>query len=552
MNALLHAILPKVDCREMFGTKNNWFAMGIMEQLDVDNGPEFIGKDLDDATAQLGIILERLPVRTPWYKSSMERWFRSQNTQLIHTLPGTTFSNVIERGGYPSERYAFISVSGLLHILHIFHLDYYAQEWHEGKNCIPAKRWMESMEAGFVPPFHHSARDVRLLLYPGEDRTIQHIGIEFETLVYQSNELQALRSLLDKKGLSREVRIKYSPGDISAIYVKDDHIRHKWLRVPERNPAYSHKLSLWKHRIIRKNVLHEKGEVDIEALAEAKYRIQQIVAEEFITTKKGRGRKTTARFLEIGTDSIPSTLPDDNNASDEDINSNATTDDAPADAPSEAPTDSTPDDATTPDTVPADVPSEAPTDSTPDDATTPDTVPTDESSEAPTDSTPDDAATPDTVPADALSEAPTDSTPDDATTPDTIPADALSEAPTDSTPDDATTPDTVPADALSEAPTDSTPDDATTPDTVPADALSEAPTNGAATPDDVPAETPTDDTVTPDSTPADAPSEAPQTPSVPAEKIDDDDDDDDFDTTGWSSDYGLPQRSPYSSQENPQ
>jgi hypothetical protein len=256
------------------------------------------------------------------------------------------------------------------------------------------------------------------------------------------------------------VRVKYNPGDISAIYVKDDHIRHKWLRVPERNPAYSHKLSLWKHRIIRKNVLHEKGEVDIEALAEAKYRIQQIVAEEFITTKKGRGRKTTARFLEIGTDSIPSTLPDDNNASDEDINSNATTDDAPADAPSEAPT--------------------------------------------------------------------------------------------DSTPDDATTPDTIPADALSEAPTDSTPDDATTPDTVPADALSEAPTNGAATPDDVPAETPTDDTVTPDSTPADAPSEAPQTPSVPAEKIDDDDDDDDFDTTGWSSDYGLPQRSPYSSQENPQ
>jgi putative transposase len=91
-SCLLHAILPKEDVRARYGTQHPWLAYGLPETLVVDNGPEFVGRDLDDACGQLGIVIERTPVRQPWYKGSIERHFRTHNTGLVHTLPGTTAS----------------------------------------------------------------------------------------------------------------------------------------------------------------------------------------------------------------------------------------------------------------------------------------------------------------------------------------------------------------------------------------------------------------------------------------------------------------------------
>lgn len=303
MNCMLHAILPKPDTTALYETSNTWAAYGLPEKLVVDNGREFIGRDLDDACAQLVIILERLPVRTPWFKGSVERFFRTNNTGLIHTLPGTTFSNILERGDYDPLKHACISLVAFWKLLHVFLLDYYAQNWNEGRGCIPAKRWHEDVQRGFVPALHTSAEETRLLLYPGNTRTLQRSGIDFEALRYQSPNLARLRVTIPR---GTEVSLKYDPGDINTLYVFDPNAR-QWLPVPAVDQAYTQGLSLWKHRIIRSYVLREKGAVDIAALAAAKQKIQQIAAEEFALTKKGRGRKTAARFLDVGTQPAPGT-----------------------------------------------------------------------------------------------------------------------------------------------------------------------------------------------------------------------------------------------------
>jgi putative transposase len=309
MHCLRHAILPKPDTRQVYGTVHPWRAYGLPEKLVVDNGPEFIGHDLDDACAQLGIILERMPVRTPWFKGSVERFFRTQNTSLIHTLPGTTFSTILERGDYDPFHHACISLSAFWKLLHVFLLDYYAQKWHAGRGCIPARRWQEAVQAGFVPALHTSAEETRLLLYPRDTRTLQRSGIDFEALRYQSPDLARLRSLLPKGTV---VSLKYDPDDISALYICDPTASGSaphWLRVPAVDQTYTQGLSLWKHRIIRQYVLREQGAVDIVALAAAKQTIQQIVAEEFRMTRKGRGRKTAARLLDHGMPPAPGPAP---------------------------------------------------------------------------------------------------------------------------------------------------------------------------------------------------------------------------------------------------
>ncbi|GAB4192776.1 MAG: hypothetical protein OHK0022_07140 [Roseiflexaceae bacterium] len=296
-SCLLHGILPKGDVQTRYETANPWLAYGLPETLIVDNGKEFTGRDLEDACGQLGIILERMPVRTPWFKGAVERFFRTNNTGLIHSLPGTTFSNVLERGDYDVFQHACISLTAFWKLLHVFLLDVYAQDWHSGIDAIPSRRWQESIQAGFLPAFHTSAEETRILLMRTDERVVQRAGIEFEGLFYRSPDLARLRSVLPQD--NQRVHFKYDPADIGMLYVSDP-IEHRWLRVEAAEPTYARGLSLWKHRIIWRYTQAQKREVDIVALAAAKEHIRRIVAEEFALTRKSKGRKTAARFLDVG------------------------------------------------------------------------------------------------------------------------------------------------------------------------------------------------------------------------------------------------------------
>jgi len=315
-NCLLHCILPKQDCQKIYGTKHSWPVYGLPETLIVDNGKHYICRHLENSCGQPGINVEEMPVKTPWFKARIERFFRTNNTGLIHSLPGTTFSNIIERGDYDSQKYACISLDGFMELLHVFLLDKYAQEWHDGiggSGGIPAKLWEENLQSGFIPCLHEDARGLRFILYPGEYRTIQNTGIDFESLRYQHTSLTPIRSRLEKKKKVSKgkkddekeeqsednlVHIKYNPADLGTIYVYDDE-KHTWLDIPAIDQKYSKGLSIWKHRIIRKYLLKRKKVVNIYELAAAKQHMQEIVEREYALTRKSRGRKKGARFLGV-------------------------------------------------------------------------------------------------------------------------------------------------------------------------------------------------------------------------------------------------------------
>jgi len=109
MRCLLHAILPKEDAQARYGTTHGWPVYGLPETLVVDRAPHLVGGDLADACGQLGIVLEPSPAGRPWFKGAIERQFRTHNTGLVHGLPGTTFSNVLQRGEYDAAGMACIN-----------------------------------------------------------------------------------------------------------------------------------------------------------------------------------------------------------------------------------------------------------------------------------------------------------------------------------------------------------------------------------------------------------------------------------------------------------
>lgn len=294
MECLYHSIRPKENVRKTYGTEQDWIAYGIPFELNVDNGKEFIGRDLDDACQSLGITLNRLPVKTPYFKAAVERMFGTLNTGLLHGLPGTTFSSVHQKGDYNSLKQACISLSELDKMIHIFLLDIYAESFHQGLEGIPARRWEDSLQHGFFPRVPSSLEELRILLGRVAYRTIQPGGIRLFSLRYQSSELVPLRTRLKKQ----QAKIKYNPADISRIHVYDPD-ENDYLEVPALAQNYTQGLSLWKHEVIRNFVLSEQDKVDIAALGRAQRKIQEIV-ERSLRQKSTRTRSTIARWQGSG------------------------------------------------------------------------------------------------------------------------------------------------------------------------------------------------------------------------------------------------------------
>jgi putative transposase len=299
MECLYHSIRPKGNVKELYGTEHDWIAYGVPSTLVIDNGREFVGKDLQDACLLLGITIERNPVKSPYLKAGVERLNRTANTMFFHTLPGTTFSNVQKRGDYDSMKQACIYLSEIDKLMHLFIVDKYAERFHRGLGGIPARRWELARESGFEPRVPESADQLKILLSRVEFRNVWHYGVDFESIRYNdpgNADLALLRTRLKGK----QTKIKYHPGDLSYINVYDP-FENRYIELKATDPyqEYIHDLSLWKHRVIRDAVLEEQRTVDPVALGRTKRKMQAIV-DAAQKRKRASTRKREARWNTSG------------------------------------------------------------------------------------------------------------------------------------------------------------------------------------------------------------------------------------------------------------
>lgn len=128
------------------------------------------------------------------------------------------------------------------------------------------------MQFSFSPRVPPNAEELFILLGRVSHRAIQHYGVRFQSLRYNSPDLITLRTRLKGK----KVKLKYHPADLSCLYVYDP-FDNRYIKVPALDQEYTRDLSLWKHRIIRRAARDEYGSVDLVALGRAKRKIQEIV-----------------------------------------------------------------------------------------------------------------------------------------------------------------------------------------------------------------------------------------------------------------------------------
>jgi len=291
MRALRNAILPKTYIRERYShIENDWLAFGIPMSIVCDNGLEFHSNLLKQMCMELDIELQYCPKHEPWYKGAVERFLGTLNRAVCHTLPGTTFSNITERGDYDSVKHAKVTLKEIVSLVHEWIIDIYSQSIHKTTLRTPSGLWSEGLNT-VEPLLPESLDKLNFILTREATRVLSHKGIEINNLFYNSNDLW---SLITRKQESYPVTVRYDAENVGYIWIYDERVGD-YIKVPCTMPEYAEGLSLRNHNHIRK-LLWDKGksEQNEEKLLIAKDKFARR-QEELSKNKSLRVRQKTAR-----------------------------------------------------------------------------------------------------------------------------------------------------------------------------------------------------------------------------------------------------------------
>lgn len=268
---------------------NEWRAHGLPRYIVPDNAAEFHADGLILAFNELGIEVLFPRSRGPEKKGGIERFFRTMALDLIHRLPGTTFSNPRDRGDYPSEKLACLTLARLEEILTLWIVDRYHQRSHRGLNGrTPAQAWKDG-ELQRSPRLPIDLDALECILAHRANVRLHHYGLEVDGQQYHSEELVELRLRL---GNEARVDVRFRD-DLGHVWVRDP-LRNTFVLIPNKDKRMSG-VSRDLYAAARARAREETGRLtDPKAVLEA-YRQIMADVEEAKKSNKLRKRRYAAQ-----------------------------------------------------------------------------------------------------------------------------------------------------------------------------------------------------------------------------------------------------------------
>jgi putative transposase len=256
---LSHSVLSKDGWLAQRDIDAVWPVFGIPATLHLDNAKEFRSEALKRGCEQYGIAIHHRPVRTPHYGGHIERLIGTMMGK-VHLLPGTTFSNVQEKGDINPEKTAAMTLAEVERWLGHAIAGVYHRELHRGIGTTPLAAWERGISGDGITPGRGepaAVADPRRFLIdflPIERRKIRRDGIRLHNITYWADVLSTWIGQPD------EVIIRCDPRDLSRIYLLAPDgiyydIGYRDLGLPP--------ISLWEQRLAVKR-LREEGRLQID------------------------------------------------------------------------------------------------------------------------------------------------------------------------------------------------------------------------------------------------------------------------------------------------
>ena len=278
---LAHMVTDKRAWLERLGVEVPWPMAGKPGELYLDNAAEFKSEALRRGCEEHGITLRYRPPGRPHYGGIVERVIGTL-MEMVHELPGTTFSNPAQRGSYDSEARAVLTVAELEKWLALAVASYHGQV-HGTTGQTPQARWAAGIEHG-TPTTVANETAFLVDFLPVIRRTLSRTGFVIDHVRYFSDALKpwiARRDRLDRFVIRRD------PRDISRIWVLAPD-GASYLPVPYRTLSHP-AVSVWEHRAAVQR-LREQGraQVDEEMLFRMVEQMRTLTNTAASTTRKAR------------------------------------------------------------------------------------------------------------------------------------------------------------------------------------------------------------------------------------------------------------------------
>ena len=279
---LAHAACDKRPSLERLDVEMNWPMSGKPKLLYLDNAAEFKSEALRRGCEQHGIQLSYRPPGLPHFGGIVERIIGTA-MQMIHELPGTTFSNPNQRGKYDSDGMAALTLRELERWLTLA-IGAYHGSVHGSLLQPPEALWADAVARSGTPAIVTHATAFLVDFLPVIRRTLTRTGFVIDHIHYYAD---ALKPWIARRGSLPPFLIRRDPRDISRIWVLEPDEK-QYLEIPYRTLSHP-AITLWEQRQALAS-LRQLGreQVDEAALFSMIRQMRDIVDTAQHTTRKAR------------------------------------------------------------------------------------------------------------------------------------------------------------------------------------------------------------------------------------------------------------------------
>jgi len=263
--------------------ETDWPISGKPVILHTDNGKEFKSKALRAGCLLHGIEIQYRPVARPHYGGVVERVMRTFMAKIHDEIPGTTRSNVKERGKYPAEKLACMTRNEFEQWLLWAIADYHASV-HRSLGEPPIERLRYGLEHVQRPAPVANPKAFVTDFLPILTRRLGRTGFQLFNISYYDAKLDYY--IVRRQQWPAGLEIRWDPRNLRYIWMKRPD-GPGYIEVPYRdltNPD----LSEWELKWIRKDLHDKKQRVNEWLIMKASRARRKLVQDASIKSKRAR------------------------------------------------------------------------------------------------------------------------------------------------------------------------------------------------------------------------------------------------------------------------
>lgn len=304
-----NTVLPKDKLLLELDIDSNWDVWGFPETIHVDNGADFRAEAIKVAGLVHGINIEFRPVGRSNFGGHIERVIGTLMT-AVHEIPGTTFSNIQQKGEYDADKHSSMTFSEFEKWLVTFITKIYHKRKHTGINLSPEQLWEDGVFGEDAPvglmPKPTDSLSVTIDFLPLFKRTIQKNGVNIDGINYYDHLLRSKINMLDEDGKRKRFIFKRDPRNIKFIWFYDDSIK-EYFKIPAADQSMPN-MTLWELESIKTH-LRESGsrQINNAEILEAHEELHRQI--EDATKKSKKARRAKQRLKNKDNEMIQQTPP---------------------------------------------------------------------------------------------------------------------------------------------------------------------------------------------------------------------------------------------------